>query len=124
MRPAFSQTLLLPHLYAPPPPPVNAKLDQNGQPILPDDSEHFYDFYEDVGLLFLFPRSVHSVFYDSCLCFLKVIDELSKYGEVEEVNVVANLGDHMFGNVYIKYHSEEEAEVALQGLRGRYYFGM
>lgn len=29
--------------------------------------------------------------------------ELSKYGEIEEVVVADNIGDHMIGNVYIKF---------------------
>lgn len=35
----------------------------------------------------------------------------------------SNLGDHMFGNVYVKYREEEEAERALAGLIGRHYAG-
>lgn len=27
-----------------------------------------------------------------------------KYGEVEEMNVCDNLGDHLVGNVYVKVH--------------------
>jgi len=40
---------------------------------------HFEDFYEEV------------------------FTELTKYGEVDEVVVADNIGDHMIGNVYIKY---------------------
>jgi len=36
-----------------------------------------------------------------------VFAELAKYGEVDEVVVADNIGDHMIGNVYIKYQSEE-----------------
>ena len=28
----------------------------------------------------------------------------SKYGEIEEMNVCENLGDHIVGNVYIKFY--------------------
>ena len=28
--------------------------------------------------------------------------ELAKFGRIDELNVVENLGDHMFGNVYVK----------------------
>ena len=34
-----------------------------------------------------------------------------------------NLGDHMIGHVYCKFHDEEEASDALQVMNGRYYDG-
>jgi splicing factor U2AF subunit len=92
MRPQFSQTILIPHLYAAPPPDPST-----GQPV--DDTEHFEDFYEEL------------------------VEELAKYGEIEQLHVVENLGDHMFGNIYIKYHTEEQSEACVNALRGRYYAG-
>jgi len=91
MRPQFSQTILIPHMYAPPPPALDV------QPV--DDTQHFEDFYEEL------------------------LEELDKFGEIEQLHVVENLGDHMFGNVYVKFHSEEEAEKCCNALRGRYYAG-
>ena len=44
-----------------------------------DAQEHFDDFFEDV--------------------FVELED---KYGEIEEMNVCDNLGDHLVGNVYVK----------------------
>lgn len=41
--------------------------------------KHFDDFFEDV--------------------FVELED---KYGEIEEMNVCDNLGDHLVGNVYVK----------------------
>lgn len=41
--------------------------------------EHFDDFFQDV--------------------FVELED---KYGEIEEMNVCDNLGDHLVGNVYVK----------------------
>jgi splicing factor U2AF subunit len=64
-----------------------------------DDTEFFADFVDEI------------------------LEELKKYGRVEEVNVCQNLGDHLFGNVYIKYAHEEEAEKALFALQGRFYAG-
>lgn len=49
--------------------------------------------------------------------------ELSKYGEIHDLIVCDNLGDHLIGNVYVKFASEEEAEDALKALSGRYYAG-
>ena len=47
-----------------------------------------------------------------------------KYGEIEEMNVCDNLGDHLVGNVYIKYRREEDAEKACKVLNTRWYDGM
>lgn len=44
--------------------------------------EHFDDFFEDV--------------------FVELED---KYGEIEEMNVCDNLGDHLVGNVYVKVNT-------------------
>jgi len=92
IRPTFSPTILIPHMYTPPPPDF-----QTGT--VPDDSEHFREFYEEI------------------------IEELDKFGEIENLEVMENLGEHMFGNVYVKFTNEEEAEKCLQGLNGRYYAG-
>jgi len=59
--------------------------------------EHFDNFYEDV------------------------FNELSKFGKIIEMNVCDNEGDHLIGNVYVKYADEESATKAMLGLRGRYY---
>ncbi|KAF0765711.1 splicing factor U2af 38 kDa subunit [Aphis craccivora] len=60
----------------------------------------------------------------------------SQYGEIEEMNVCDNLGDHLVGNVYIKLHSvliyifltilfrrEEHAEAAVNSLNNRWFGG-
>jgi len=60
---------------------------------------HFEDFYEEVFM------------------------ELAKYGEIEEMAVADNIGDHMIGNVYTKFITEEQAKLAMQGLNGRFYSG-
>ena len=49
--------------------------------------------------------------------------ELSKFGQLEALNVVDNLGDHMIGHIYANFKDEEMASDALQGLQGRYYDG-
>ena len=60
---------------------------------------HFEDFYEEVYL------------------------ELAKYGELSEIHVCDNIGEHLIGNVFVKYHSELDAEKASKGLNGRFYSG-
>ena len=61
--------------------------------------EHFEAFYEEVFM------------------------EMAKFGEIEELVVADNIGDHMIGNLYIKYQNEEQAEAAMKGMNGRYYSG-
>ena len=46
-----------------------------------------------------------------------------KFGDVEELNICENLGDHMVGNVYAKFFDEEKADDALKALLGRFYAG-
>ncbi|KAE9524361.1 hypothetical protein AGLY_015400 [Aphis glycines] len=62
--------------------------------------EHYDNFYEDV--------------------FIECED---KYGEIEEMNVCVNLGDHLAGNVYIKFRREEHAEAAVNDLNNRWFGG-
>jgi len=67
--------------------------------VIDDNGEHYKDFYEDV------------------------LAEMIKFGDVEELVICENLGDHMFGNTYVKFATEEQAHKALINLRGRYYCG-
>jgi len=112
-KPAFSPTILIKHLYRHP--VRQAELQQaalvqpGGQASEPADptslvdreqaTEDFLVFYEDLYV------------------------ELSKFGRIEALHVCDNLGDHMIGHVYCKFHDEEEASDALQVMNGRYYDG-
>lgn len=42
---------------------------------------------------------------------------------MDDIQICENLGEHMVGNVYIKYSDEEEAEDALLKNNGRWYGG-
>ncbi len=53
----------------------------------------------------------------------EIIDELSKYGQLEDVQVLENLNDHMIGCVYVKYADEDQAEKCLQTMHNRYFCG-
>uniref|UniRef100_A0A8C0QZ30 U2 small nuclear RNA auxiliary factor 1 n=1 Tax=Canis lupus dingo TaxID=286419 RepID=A0A8C0QZ30_CANLU len=56
--------------------------------------------------------------------FEEVFTEMEeKYGEVEEMNVCDNLGDHLVGNVYVKFRREEDAEKAVIDLNNRWFNG-
>nr|XP_054529294.1 splicing factor U2AF 26 kDa subunit isoform X7 [Pan troglodytes] len=54
----------------------------------------------------------------------EVFTELQeKYGEIEEMNVCDNLGDHLVGNVYVKFRREEDGERAVAELNNRWFNG-
>ena len=55
--------------------------------------------------------------------FEEIYEELASYGKIEECNVCENLGDHMVGNVYVKFEDEEDAQKAKDSLQGRFYAG-
>ncbi|KAI4388529.1 hypothetical protein MLD38_000849 [Melastoma candidum] len=98
-RPTISPTLLLSNMYQRPD-MITPGVDANGQPIDPRKiQEHFEDFYDDI------------------------FTELSKFGEIESLNVCDNLADHMIGNVYVQFREEDQAAAALQALQGRFYSG-
>ncbi|KAG1218716.1 hypothetical protein G6F35_008099 [Rhizopus arrhizus] len=49
--------------------------------------------------------------------------ELAKFGEVEDMVVCDNVGDHLVGNVYCQYRLEESAGNAVESLNNRFYAG-
>uniref|UniRef100_A0A671T691 U2 small nuclear RNA auxiliary factor 1 n=1 Tax=Sinocyclocheilus anshuiensis TaxID=1608454 RepID=A0A671T691_9TELE len=55
--------------------------------------------------------------------FFLVFTEMEKYGEVEEMNLCDNLGDHLVGNVYVKFWREEDAEKTVLDLNNRWCNG-
>ncbi len=95
-KPIFSQTILIPHMWP------NPNLTPEGQVREvdnPDAQEDFNNFY-------------HEVF-----------SEFSKFGEIEDLVVTENYGNHLVGNVYVRYKDEEDAQKALLATQGRYYAG-
>jgi len=106
-KPTFSQTLLLQNLYQNPQNVGQTADGANdialqGIKIMSDEEaqEHFDNFFEDV--------------------FIELED---KYGEIEEMNVCDNLGDHLVGNVYVKFRREEDADKAQNELNNRWFGG-
>jgi len=47
--------------------------------------------------------------------------ELCKFGNLQEMHVCDNVGDHLMGNVYARYEWEAEAAKAVQALNDRWY---
>ena len=50
--------------------------------------------------------------------------ELSKYGRLDGLYVVDNIGDHLIGHVYAKFMDEEQAADALEMINNRFYDGI
>ncbi|KAF5401031.1 hypothetical protein P879_00735 [Paragonimus westermani] len=99
-KPSFGQTILLQNLYIA---PQNTAQSADGSHINLTEvqaQQIFDEFFEEV-----------------------FVECEEKYGEIEEMNVCDNLGDHLVGNVYIKFRREEDAEKAVQELNTRWFGG-
>ena len=53
-----------------------------------------------------------------------MFEEAGKHGRIGDMHVVENLGEHLVGNVYIKFDHEDDARKCLHGMNGRFYKGM
>ncbi|AWO96010.1 putative splicing factor U2AF 35 kDa subunit-like [Scophthalmus maximus] len=97
-KPTFSQTILIQNIYRN---PQNSAQTADASRCAVSDvemQEHYDEFFEEV--------------------FTEMEE---KYGEVEEMNVCDNLGDHLVGNVYVKFRREEDAEKAVMDLNNRWF---
>lgn len=96
IKPQFSQTLVIYNMFHNPQHSSNA----NSAPVSEQEvKEYFETFYEDV------------------------FTELVKYGNLLEMHVCDNVGDHLIGNVYARYEWEDEAQAAVEALNNRWYSG-
>ncbi|KAI8906652.1 hypothetical protein PhCBS80983_g03111 [Powellomyces hirtus] len=93
VKPTFSQTVLLSNVYQNPAHEATCTMTEQ------ELQEHFDLFWDDIFV------------------------ELAKYGEIEEMNVCDNVGDHLVGNVYVRYKYEEDAGNAVASLNERFYAG-
>lgn len=97
-RPKRSTALIIVHLYINLPEGLTIASEEPWDDAMYESAQdHLEAFYEEVFLT------------------------LSEYGEIEDLIVVDNVSEHMLGNVYVKYFSEDGAEAALHGLSGRFY---
>merc|ERR1712176_959150 len=99
-RPTFSQTLLIQNFYQN---PALSGLSANGEQCTMGEiemQEHYDEFFD----------AVHSELEE-------------KYGEIEEMNVCDNLGDHLVGNVYVKFKDEGSSEKCVPELNNRWFDG-
>jgi len=104
-KPTFSQTILLKNLYLNPnnnaiSKPEGDYVEQYDGNTYTDEQiqQHFDEFYEEV--------------------YTEVED---KYGEIEAMTVCDNLGEHLVGNIYIKFRYEKDAERAVTDLNTRWF---
>lgn len=104
-RPAFSQTILIKHVYRHPVREAELKALSEG---LDKDSAEF---------------NKEEAQEDFLQFFENMFEELGKFGRIESLHVCDNLGDHMIGHVYAKFPDEEEASDALNVMNGRFYDG-
>ena len=62
-------------------------------------------------------KDYFEAFYEDVFC------ELVKFGNLLEMQVCDNVGDHLIGNVYARYEWEDEAQLAVDSLNNRWYSG-
>ncbi|KAG0051891.1 hypothetical protein BGZ83_003218 [Gryganskiella cystojenkinii] len=93
VKPNFSQTILVPNVYHNPSHDASCNLTKA------EIQEDFDNIYEDFFV------------------------ELAKYGEIEEMHVCDNIGDHLVGNIYARFKYEEDAGNAVESLNNRFYAG-
>ena len=86
------------HLYQNPPAALAFASGQKVSDLeLKEALQHFEKFYEEIFV------------------------ELSSFGELKELSVLDNLGDHLIGNVYARFNDEASAAKAYDALAGKYY---
>ena len=94
----ISQTIMFKHLYQNPPAALAfAEGSKVSQKDLKEALKDLEKFYEEIFV------------------------ELSNYGELKELYVVDNLGDHLIGNVYVRFNDEASASKAFNSLEGKFY---
>lgn len=94
VKPQYSQSVLLPNIY------LNPANDQHCGLTAAQLQAHFDLFYEDLW-----------------------VELALRYGPIEEMIVCDNIGDHLMGNVYIRFEREEDAGRAVDELNRRWYAG-
>lgn len=92
VKPTFSPTALLPNIYLNPAHDPACTL--NAEQL----QQHYDLFYEDL-----------------------YVEMARKYGEIDEMMICDNIGDHLIGNVYVRFASEDVAARAVDDLNKRWY---
>lgn len=53
--------------------------------------------------------------------YAEVFLEIAWYGEIYELHILDNIGDHLLGNVFVKFVSEKDAENVMKNISRRRY---
>lgn len=138
-RPAFSQTILIKHIYNHPIREAELNLLASGQDrstasatIINATNNKHSNGHDGNGSSGnngnnsnnnMIQIDSKQALEDFLVFFEDFFTELSKFGRVDCLHVCDNLGDHMVGHVYVKFSDEEEASDALNIMNGRYYNG-
>lgn len=97
-RPAFSCTVLVPHMWTNPAAEAETNPGYRRATAQQENAE-FAEFFEDV------------------------FAELAKFGELEDMQVLENVSEHMKGHLFVKFYDEEDAKKCVEGMRGRFFAG-
>ncbi|KAI8967990.1 hypothetical protein BDF20DRAFT_898272 [Mycotypha africana] len=116
VKPTFSQTLLIANMYKNP-----ANNDNNMDTNNPHN--RYQNHYNNNVQQPPTALDEESLQKDFDLFYEDVFMELAKFGEIEEMIVCDNVGDHLVGNVYCQYRYEESAGKACENLNNRFYAG-
>jgi splicing factor U2AF subunit len=99
-KPPLAQSMVFQHLYDN---PSAAVAKANGMDVpkeaLVSAVRHFEDFFDEVFMQF------------------------ANYGEIEDMVVADNIGDHMIGNLWVKFANEDSAKAAMTAMSGLAYRG-
>lgn len=55
--------------------------------------------------------------------YAEVFLEICKFGEILELHILDNIGDHLLGNVFVKFVAEEDAENVMKNISRRRFRG-
>lgn len=122
-RPAFSQTILIKHIYNHPVREAELNLLASGQDRTTASANIINLKNGNEGGNPIVDIDPKKAMEDFLVFFEDFYAELSKFGHLECLHICDNLGDHMVGHVYAKFTNEDEAADALNILNGRYYNG-
>ncbi|CAF3879130.1 unnamed protein product [Rotaria sp. Silwood2] len=121
-KPTFSQTILLKNLY------LNPNNNSIPKPEGGFGKSIFNSFIMIFNITFLLEQFSGNTYTDEEVqqhfdeFYEEVYTEVEdKYGEIEAMTVCDNLGEHLVGNIYIKFRYERDAERAVEDLNTRWF---
>ncbi|KAM0789632.1 hypothetical protein ACM66B_000436 [Microbotryomycetes sp. NB124-2] len=113
IKPNFSQTLVIQNMYQNPAHVAGTTSNPHLRPqgAAPPNPN------PDSGMSEQELQKYFDQFYEDVYC------ELVKFGNLLEMHVCDNVGDHLIGNVYARFDWEDEAQSAVEALNKRWYAG-